>query len=184
MILIEPFTQVVQQDGQMEGGFVADFPVGGSHRSRVMFEGFHGFDGSQCVFVHGVTVVLVELQQTARVGHVGDDVLQHSGVVHVSQQAAQIPSGSHDFAEGACTLVGQSLANAGHPDFDGFRHFGRDGRAVQAGGVVQLENRFQAAADRITIPATHGHALRAHLEHAVEPVRHDGLQHAGCQGAG
>ena len=83
------FAQVVDQQGKVQQPFVAESPIRLADGPGVVEESAGFLHGTDRVFVDGVLVEFVELQQAARVTHAGDDLLQNAQLVQAAEQVAQ-----------------------------------------------------------------------------------------------
>ena len=91
MVLDEPLAEVVNEQREQHQPLPPDLPPGGPEPALVGREGVRLFDRHDAVLVHRVLVVVVELQQIAGVGELGDDPLEQSHVVQPTQGRTETP---------------------------------------------------------------------------------------------
>ena len=89
VIFQQPLAQVVDQQGQVQEMLVLQPAIDAPHRPRVVQQFFGELDRADAMLIDRVFVVLVELQQPAGAGEIGEEPLQDRHVVQVAEQRAQ-----------------------------------------------------------------------------------------------
>ena len=77
------------QQGQVQQMLVLQPAINPPHRPRVVQQFLGELDGADAMLIDRVLVVLVELQQPAGAGEIGEKALQDRHVVQVAEQRAQ-----------------------------------------------------------------------------------------------
>ena len=112
----KPLAQVVDQQGQVQHVLVGDAAVDASHRARLAEQLGGELHRPEAVLVDRVLVVLVELEQSAGVGELGDEPLQDARLVQVAQQRARAgPGCAKQREEMAAGLGRRQLRRAAGP---------------------------------------------------------------------
>ena len=109
MVLQKALAQVVDQQGQVQHVLVGDAAVDAPQRPGVAGQLRGELHRPQTVLVHRVLVILVELQQAAGAGELGDEALQDGGVVQVAEQRSK-PAGMRQQREEAAAGLRRRLA--------------------------------------------------------------------------
>src|SRR3989304_943691 len=81
MVFLVALAQIVQQQRQVERGLILELSVNLSRKVAPLDKARRFLDGADAMLVHGVFMVLIQLQQAARVRKRRDDFLERAQFV-------------------------------------------------------------------------------------------------------
>ena len=187
MVFQQPLAQVVDQQGQVQKVLVLQPAIDAPHRPRVVQQPLGELHRADAMLIDRVLVVLVELQQAAGPGEIGEEPLQDRRVVQVAEQRAQAAGVGQQREEMPAGLRRRGTLRSGSRArlaADLFPREGRDGHVVQVGQIDHLHDRRQIAAEPRQAAARDHHAHGAdqvvRLDTVAEEERQASCRATGC----
>ena len=115
VVFQQPLAQVVDQQGQVQEVLVLQPAIDAPHRPRVVQQPLGELDRADAMLIDRVLVILVELQQAAGTGEIGQKPLQDRHVVQVAEQRAQAAGMGQQGKEMPAGLRAAGVAASGPP---------------------------------------------------------------------